>query len=106
MKSNQTHSAFSLQAHFHWGSDPSKGSEHTINGKPHSLEMHLVHQNIANDSNLLVVGILFDEKISKHGPKKVCIAKSTVLHFSEVLFSIYKLEIVEIEAHEEAWEGV
>ena len=68
--------------------------------------MHLVHQNIANDSDLLVVGILFDEKISKHGPKKVCIAKSTVLHFSEVLFPIYKLEIVGIEAHEEAWEGV
>jgi len=75
------------QAHFHWGSDASKGSEHTINGKPHSLEMHLVHKNIANDSDLLVVGILFDEKMSKHGPKELRPMKKLGRVFEEYLLT-------------------
>lgn len=49
-----------LQVHFHWGSKGSVGSEHTINGTQHSLEMHMVHKNIKDD-NLLVVGLLFDQ---------------------------------------------
>jgi len=32
-----------LQLHFHWGADSSKGSEHTVDGKQYSLEMHMVH---------------------------------------------------------------
>merc|ERR1712180_508934 len=32
-----------LQLHWHWGSDSSKGSEHTMDGKEYPLELHLVH---------------------------------------------------------------
>ena len=32
-----------LQLHFHWGSSDKWGSEHTINKRRFSLEMHLVH---------------------------------------------------------------
>jgi len=34
-----------LQFHFHWGSKNDVGSEHTINGKAYSAEIHLVHLN-------------------------------------------------------------
>jgi len=34
-----------LQLHWHWGSDSSKGSEHTIDGKEFPLELHMVHIN-------------------------------------------------------------
>merc|ERR1740123_315817 len=34
-----------LQMHWHWGSDSSKGSEHTIDGKEYPIEIHLVHVN-------------------------------------------------------------
>ncbi|NXK72374.1 CAH7 anhydrase, partial [Amazona guildingii] len=33
------------QFHFHWGTNPSQGSEHTIDGKPFPCELHLVHWN-------------------------------------------------------------
>ena len=32
-------------AHFHWGLNNSKGSEHTIDGKAYPMEAHLVHWN-------------------------------------------------------------
>ncbi|XP_032092166.1 carbonic anhydrase 4-like [Thamnophis elegans] len=31
------------QVHFHWGTQNSDGAEHTIDGKRHTMEMHLVH---------------------------------------------------------------
>lgn len=31
------------QLHFHWGKDPSEGSEHLLNGESSSMEIHLVH---------------------------------------------------------------
>ena len=34
-----------LQLHFHWGSDDTQGSEHTVDGKRFPMEMHLVHQS-------------------------------------------------------------
>jgi len=34
-----------LQLHFHWGSIDRQGSEHTLNGKRFSMEMHLVHKS-------------------------------------------------------------
>ena len=34
-----------LQLHWHWGSDSSKGSEHTLDGKEFPIEIHLVHVN-------------------------------------------------------------
>ncbi|XP_050408148.2 carbonic anhydrase 1 isoform X3 [Patella vulgata] len=33
------------QFHFHWGSANSYGSEHQMNGKPFSMEMHIVHHS-------------------------------------------------------------
>ncbi|XP_022317159.1 carbonic anhydrase-like [Crassostrea virginica] len=33
------------QFHFHWGSDNTKGSEHTYNGKNYPAEIHIVHYN-------------------------------------------------------------
>nr|CAB3227284.1 carbonic anhydrase 2-like [Phallusia mammillata] len=34
-----------IQFHFHWGSKDDVGSEHTVNGKQYSAELHLVHMN-------------------------------------------------------------
>ena len=34
-----------LQLHWHWGSDSSQGSEHTLDGKEFPIEIHLVHVN-------------------------------------------------------------
>lgn len=64
-------STFALDhLHFHWGSDDTKGAEHTINGKAFPLEIHLVHYNsdlyvnvstAADKPNgLAVLGILVD----------------------------------------------
>ena len=30
---------YATQFHFHWGSDDSKGSEHTVDGKPYPMEV-------------------------------------------------------------------
>jgi len=57
------------QMHFHWGSDNSKGSEHTINSVRYPLELHLVHykrqygsltQAIPYSDGLAVLGIMFE----------------------------------------------
>ena len=34
-----------LQFHVHWGSEETRGSEHTIDGKNYAAELHLVHWN-------------------------------------------------------------
>ena len=57
------------KVHFHWGSAKGQGSEHTIEGKQHDLEMHMVHTNTAYEivkaanyrDGYLVVGVFFDE---------------------------------------------
>jgi len=62
-----------LQLHWHWGSDSSKGSEHTMNGKEYPLEVHLVHvnskyyvngtpsdDNFAKSDGLAVLGIFYE----------------------------------------------
>ncbi|XP_033738555.1 carbonic anhydrase-like [Pecten maximus] len=33
------------QYHFHWGSDDTRGSEHTMNGTMYPMEVHIVHYN-------------------------------------------------------------
>lgn len=62
-----------LQLHFHWGSDNTKGSEHTVGGREYPLEMHMVHINskyvqedgtlddgyATNADGLAVIGFLF-----------------------------------------------
>ncbi|XP_013787426.1 carbonic anhydrase 6-like, partial [Limulus polyphemus] len=55
------------QLHFHWGSQDSIGSEHTVDNKTYSMEMHLVHYNSKYCSDeaskypdgLAVVAVLF-----------------------------------------------
>ena len=57
------------KVHFHWGSVKGQVSKHTIKGKQHDLEMHMVHTNTAYETDkaanykdgYLVVGVLFDE---------------------------------------------
>merc|ERR1719516_173770 len=34
-----------LQLHWHWGSDSSMGSEHTVDGREFPMELHMVHVN-------------------------------------------------------------
>ena len=51
-----------LQFHFH------SHSEHTVNGKPSPMEMHLVHKS--GDGKLAVVGVFFEKGIKeKHSAK-------------------------------------
>ncbi|XP_068234635.1 uncharacterized protein [Palaemon carinicauda] len=58
-----------LQLHFHWGSDDTQGSEHTLDGKKYPAELHLVHYNkkygnaleaLKHDDGLAVLGIFLD----------------------------------------------
>jgi carbonic anhydrase len=46
-----------LQMHFHW-----RGSEHFVEGHRFAAELHLVHQNIKDDSKYAVLGFLFRVK--------------------------------------------
>lgn len=57
------------QYHLHWGSDSTKGSEHTINSVSYPMEMHLVHykrvydtlaNSIQHSDGLAVLGIMFE----------------------------------------------
>merc|ERR1711874_201494 len=41
-----------LQLHFHWGSDDTKGSEHTYDGTAYPLEVHIVHYKAAYEGDL------------------------------------------------------
>ena len=70
------------KVHFHWGSAKGQGSEHTIEGKQHDLEMHMVHTNTAYETDkaanykdgYLVVGVLFDEaKGNKIRVRVICL---------------------------------
>ena len=55
-----------LQLHFHWGSDDTKGSEHTYSGKMYPIEMHIVHTRDGFDdplntpTGLAVTGFMFE----------------------------------------------
>jgi len=54
-----------LQLHLHWGKDENEGSEHSIAGRAHPLEMHLVHTQRGNPyptrspGGLAVVSVMF-----------------------------------------------
>ncbi|KAL8571477.1 hypothetical protein ACOMHN_001239 [Nucella lapillus] len=48
------------QFHFHWGSRNGVGSEHLIDGKASPLEMHMVHHNAYDSSQLAVLSFLFE----------------------------------------------
>ncbi|TRY71618.1 hypothetical protein TCAL_11468 [Tigriopus californicus] len=55
-----------LQFHLHWGSDSTKGSEHTLDGQAFPAEIHLVHVNASLDGplgkrgDLAVVGLFIE----------------------------------------------
>eukprot|EP00794_Sanderia_malayensis_P013892 gene13892-15340_t len=62
------------QFHFHWGSNDKVGSEHTLDGKQFSAEMHFVHVNkkypttdeaLKHGDGLLVLGTFI--KVCKRG---------------------------------------
>jgi len=57
------------QVHWHWGSDDSQGSEHTLDGKQFPMEIHLVHFNlkyktlgqaVAHTDGLAVLGFFYE----------------------------------------------
>ncbi|KAI5730960.1 hypothetical protein M8J77_002648 [Diaphorina citri] len=60
------------QLHFHWGPNPSMGSEHTINGQTYAAEAHMVHyqsrygsyKKAKENKGLLVLGYIF--QVSDH----------------------------------------
>ncbi|KAJ6221478.1 hypothetical protein RDWZM_000023 [Blomia tropicalis] len=64
------HENYSLaQFHFHWAQDRGYGSEHTVNDKSYSMEMHLVHFNryrystlkdaLDSGKGVVVLGVFF-----------------------------------------------
>lgn len=64
-----TNAKYELQQfHFHWGSSPDIGSEHTVDGIAFPMEIHLVHKktdyasvgaSIGYNDGLAVIGIMF-----------------------------------------------
>lgn len=61
-----------LQFHFHWGSESHCGSEHLLNGRQFSAELHIVHMNemydsfdeaLTKDDGLCVIGAFIDAKV-------------------------------------------
>jgi len=55
-----------LQIHLHWGKNDGEGSEQTVGGKAHPLEMHVVHTQRGNPyparspGGLVVVSVMFE----------------------------------------------
>lgn len=71
------------QFHCHWGETCDEGSEHTVNGKPYSGELHLVHWNTTKygsfaeaaqyDDGLAVLGIFLEVGEEEHEEiQKIC----------------------------------
>ncbi|KAK6190755.1 hypothetical protein SNE40_002550 [Patella caerulea] len=63
------------QFHFHWGSSDAYGSEHQMNGKPFTMEMHIVHHStkyanltdaLDKPNGLAVLGFFF--KVGEANP--------------------------------------
>jgi len=74
--------------HFHWGREDHDGSEHAVDGKKFSMEMHLVHYNEkyknvvtaikSGDTNALAVVAIFlnvGHNVPSSGPLQPVIAK-------------------------------
>ncbi|GAB1608536.1 carbonic anhydrase 2-like [Argonauta hians] len=90
--------------HFHWGSDDSKGSEHTINNEAFPAELHLVHWNYAKystfgeaaaaDDGLSVLGVMLKAGEANAAMEQVCEALKNVTQAgsSYTLASPFNLE--------------
>lgn len=84
-----------LQIHAHWGEEGTKGSEHIIDGKQYSAEIHLVHYNTKypnlevafhKPDGLAVVGVLIEveEEASPHPElEKICAHLDKLQMFGE-----------------------
>ncbi|OWA53230.1 putative Carbonic anhydrase 7 [Hypsibius exemplaris] len=51
------------QFHFHWGSNDTQGSEHTVDGRQYPLEVHLIHIKSTVDPSpykIAALGVLFE----------------------------------------------
>lgn len=68
------------QFHFHWGSSDGQGSEHTVDKKKYSAELHLVHWNtkygdfgkaVQHPDGLAVLGVFLKIGDAKPGLQKV-----------------------------------
>ncbi|XP_064640381.1 carbonic anhydrase 2-like [Lineus longissimus] len=70
------------QFHFHWGATSNEGSEHTVNGRPYSAELHLVHYNstkyktaaeaLDKPDGLAVIGVFIKVGKRHHHFQKLC----------------------------------
>ncbi|XP_036120377.1 carbonic anhydrase 2 isoform X2 [Molossus molossus] len=69
-----------IQFHFHWGSCDGQGSEHTVDKKKYSAELHLVHWNtkygafskaVQQPDGLAVLGVFLKVGDAKPGLQKV-----------------------------------
>ena len=63
------------ELHFHWDENDTRGSEHSIHGSRHALEMHMVHWNVKyntmkeaadREDGLVVISILFTPSIKEN----------------------------------------
>ena len=62
------------QAVFHWGSDNSQGSEHSIRGTTYPMEMQLIHQTSSQEGGSLVVTSFLFEVAEEDNPFLVPLA--------------------------------
>jgi len=54
-----------VNIHFHWGGISSMGSEHTVNKKRYSMEMHAVHQH-KETGDIVVIARLFTSTVEQN----------------------------------------
>merc|ERR1712153_186135 len=97
-----TNAKYELQQfHFHWGSRPDIGSEHTIDGLAFPMEIHLVHKKTDYDSvgasldyndGLAVIGIFFQVDAAVDADAEVAgsINMSTFLYQTGRSYYYYK----------------
>ncbi|XP_066234889.1 carbonic anhydrase 2 [Saccopteryx leptura] len=76
-----------VQFHFHWGSSDGQGSEHTVDKKQYSAELHLVHWNtkyedfgkaVQHPDGLAVLGVFLKVGAAKPGLQKVVDALGSI----------------------------
>ncbi|XP_068956308.1 carbonic anhydrase 2-like [Petaurus breviceps papuanus] len=76
-----------IQFHFHWGSSESQGSEHILDGKQYTAELHLVHWNtkyesfkvaVTKDDGLAVIGVFLQMGTAKPALQKVIDAMNKI----------------------------